>query len=255
MTAPGRSPRAAMVAAFALLVVGCSGSPTAVEDRGIPDPAPPASAQEDFPDMDSTGDMVLIGASYAGGWDLSAAGTLRVVNRGVDGEQSWQMLDRFETDVISVSPRAVLIWGYINDVHRNDPAKIEQTVARVQESFRRMVDLAVENGIEPVVATEVTLVVPDDLRSRLLGLVGRIRGKESYRRFVNRNVMGLNDWLRAYAAERDVLLLDLHAVLSDENGARRPAFAKEDGSHIPEAGYRALTSYAKPILDLRFGKS
>ena len=54
--------------------------------------------------------IVVIGASYAGGWkpDRAIAGS-RMVNKGVDGQQSFEMLARFETDVLALKPDGVIL--------------------------------------------------------------------------------------------------------------------------------------------------
>lgn len=119
--------------------------------------------------------IVVIGASYAGGWDPGRpiAG-YRMVTRGVSGEQSSQILARFKTDALALKPDAVIIWGFINDVFRSDPARIDRTLARIRESLPAMVESARKAGVVPILATEVTV--------RGGSMVGRFRqadGKNS----------------------------------------------------------------------------
>jgi len=192
--------------------------------------------------------IVLLGASYARGWGLDSSDGLQVVNRGVDGEESWQMLARFDDDVTALQPRAVILWGYINDIHRSEPGKLEQTKDRARESFEEMVALARRNGIEPILATEVTIRGRDSWSESLAGFFAGLMGKESYQDQVNGHVRELNRWLRGYAEQEGLLLLDLEPVLSDESGTRKKEFAKEDGSHIPQAGYDALTAAFADLL-------
>ena len=59
-------------------------------------------------------------------------------------------------------------------------------------------------------------------------------------------------WLRGLAARERVLLLDFESVVADGAGERRREFAKDDGSHIPDAGYAALSAYASPVLAEHF---
>src|SRR5690606_11861352 len=73
--------------------------------------------------------LVILGASYAAGWTLRDVGGTPVINAGIAGEQSHEMLQRFSRDVAAVSPRAVVLWGFINDIYRADD--IEQSLARV----------------------------------------------------------------------------------------------------------------------------
>ena len=41
-----------------------------------------------------------------------------VINRGVAGQQSFELLARFDNDVVPERPRAVILWGFINDIFR-----------------------------------------------------------------------------------------------------------------------------------------
>jgi lysophospholipase L1-like esterase len=193
--------------------------------------------------------LVILGASYAGGWDVSDLAGMPIVNRGISGQQSGEMLDRFETDVIAARPTAVILWGFINDIFRTSRDGVEGTLARTRSNFSEMVALSKRHGIEPIIATEVTIRQRETWLEPIRSLLGSIRGKESYQDWVNRHVRSTNDWLRELAEREGVLLLDLEPVLADAAGRRLEAFATSDGSHITPAGYRAITDYARPILE------
>jgi len=195
------------------------------------------------------GATVIMGASYARGWNPGELGGRDCINKGVDGEQSHEVLARFERDVLALEPRSVIIWGYINDIHRSERAAIEQTKERARQSFIEMIDLAHANGIEPIVATEVTIRNMDTWKELIAAMIGRLLGKESYQDFVNSQVLELNGWLRQYAEQNGLLLLDLQPLLSDRYGRRKREYATEDGSHITPAGYEALTSHCREILE------
>jgi lysophospholipase L1-like esterase len=226
-----------------MLLAACGGDePAQVHDTAAP---PPVNEE----DMET---VVILGASYAAGWHPEAAGGVRFVNKGVGGEQSHEMLARFEEDVLQLRPRAVILWGYINDIHRSGSEGIEETKARARRSFEEMVGLAHANGIEPILATEVTLRGKNNLKDRLATVVGGLLGKQSYQDRVNGHVLELNGWLREYAAANGLLLLDLQPVLSDKNDRRRKEFAQEDGSHITATGYEALNSHFAEILERHF---
>lgn len=201
------------------------------------------------------GPVVILGASYAGGWSLESVGGRPVVNRGVSGEQSFEMLARFERDVLAARPRAVIIWGFINDLFRAGPGATAQTAKRVRESYRRMVAGARQHGVEPVLATELTARPPATWSETFAGWVGAMTGKQSYQDRINEDVIALNEWFVDFASDEGLLVLDLQAVLAEPGGRRRRQFAQPDGSHITPAGYAALTAYARPILEKRLAGS
>jgi len=189
--------------------------------------------------------VVLIGASYAQSWDIERIGELEVVNVGIDGQQSFELLERFQRDVIDRKPRMVVIWGYINDIHRNPKTEIAATMQRAKDSFVQMAELAQENGITPVLVTEVTIRPKDGWTETVMGWIGTLRGKSSYQDFVNQHVRELNVWLRSYAERKGLQLLDFEPLLADTDGQRREGLATADGSHINRAGYERLTSYTR----------
>jgi lysophospholipase L1-like esterase len=191
--------------------------------------------------IDKTG-VVVLGASYAGGWQVEQIGGLPVVNKGVGGQESHEMLARFADDVTAVSPRYVILWGFINDIFRTDLDRAEERLGRSREDYRQMVALAREAGIQPVLATEITMARPPGLVNTLRGW---LRGKPSYRERVNRHVISMNEWIREFGRSNAIPVLDFEAVFQDGDLWRRPAYATADGSHVTAEGYRALTVYVE----------
>ena len=193
------------------------------------------------------GPIVILGASYAAGWHPSAAG-LTFINRGVAGQQSFQLLERFEPDVVAAAPRAVIIWGFINDIFRAPPAGVGPSVARAKASFTEMVRVAKARGIEPILTTEITIRGPNTWAEMFGSWAGWMLGKRPYQDGINAAVRETNVWLRDTARREGMLILEFERVLAHENGERRRQFAAEDGSHISRAGYGALEAYAVPVL-------
>lgn len=192
--------------------------------------------------------LVIIGASYAGAWKIDELLGCGVVNKGIDGNQSFEMRERFDADVIAEKPEFVLIWGFINDIFRADPEKMDAALSRIRDSFEAMVANAKSHGIEPILATEVTIRERAGWDNKLMGLLGRIMGKTSYQAFINGHVMATNAWLREYASNQGLQLLDLEQVLASDDGSRKARFAQDDGSHLTAAAYQAMTAYARQEL-------
>lgn len=194
------------------------------------------------------GCLVLLGASYAGGWSEDSLGGWRVVNRGVGGDETSGMLARFDAEVSALDPDVVLIWGFINDIFRSPREELSAKLEDSRRNIQQLLDRARAADIRPVLATEITVRHERGLVSELMHLAGRLLGKESYQAFVNGNVSAMNEWLEGIARTEGILLLDLATVLSDDAGYRSRSSAKEDGSHISASGYDALTAYASVAL-------
>lgn len=192
--------------------------------------------------------LVVAGASYAGGWKQPDLPGYRVVNRGVSGEETHQVLARFDRDVIAARPAVVLIWGHINNIHRAPPDDIEGAKEKAKADYREMVRRARANGIQVILATEVTLSEAVGLTNRLVAFLNGLRGKRGYSAWVNENVRSVNAWLRTYAHEERLRVLDFEKVFDDGRGFRKLEYSSDDGTHISAAGYAALTSYAQAQL-------
>jgi lysophospholipase L1-like esterase len=198
--------------------------------------------------VSSTATLVLAGASYVGGWKEPALPGFKVINRGVGGDETHQVLARFDRDVTALKPDAVLIWGHINNVHRAPPGGIETAKEKAKADYRQMVERAKANGIRVILGTEVTVSEAVGLVNRLVAFINGLRGKQSYNAWVNQHVRDLNAWLRTYAREQGLPLWDFEKVFDDGQGFRKLEYSSEDGTHISPAGYAALTTYAQAQL-------
>jgi uncharacterized SAM-binding protein YcdF (DUF218 family)/lysophospholipase L1-like esterase len=231
-----------------LSVRAASTAPAGDAARAASGSAPSATMhiQPAFPE----GPVVILGASYAHGWNPGIAGR-RTVNKGLNGQQSWELRERFDRDVVAERPRAVVIWGFFNDIVRSARPKMDDTLDRVRQSVSGMVEAARTARIEPILATEVTMRHPDTWSDSIKATVGWLLGRQSYQEYINSYIVRTNQWLREYAVREGLLLLDLQPVVSDRDGRRQRAFAAPDGSHISPAGYDALTRYASPLIASR----
>lgn len=96
--------------------------------------------------------VVFMGDSITDNWIDSDAAlfTDGLVDRGIGGQTTPQMLVRFRADVIALKPRAVHIMAGTNDVAGNTGAA---TMATVQGNIASMADLARANGIKVILAS------------------------------------------------------------------------------------------------------
>jgi lysophospholipase L1-like esterase len=192
--------------------------------------------------------LTIIGASYAAGWEAPALPGYTVTNKGVGGEDSSQVRARFARDVVASKPDAVLIWGHINDIHRASADQVEEVKQRACENYRAMHAEASAAGIKVLLATEVTFSVGDGFLDGIMDGIARLRGRQNYKVMVNNHVKDVNAWLRTYAREQNLTLIDLERAVDSGNGSRRQEYDQEDGSHINAAGYSVLTRYASEQL-------
>jgi lysophospholipase L1-like esterase len=156
------------------------------------------------------------------------------INRGIPRQTAAQMLVRFRQDVVQLAPQLVVIQAGLNDIAGFAGPATEPTIA---DHFQSLVDLARANNIG-VVLTTVTPV--SDVGSNL-----------STRRPA-RKINALNRWLKEYAAEKKLPLVDLHAVLVQGREMKRELTS--DGLLPNEQGYALLAQVMTPVLQTELAR-
>ncbi len=142
-----------------------------------------------------------------------------VINQGINGNTTSDMLDRFNRAVIKKKPTHVIIMGGINDVIWRE------SFDRITLNIQTMAEKAQENGIKVILGTPTAVDDPEPER-----LLKRLR-----------------DWIKEYARENNLAVIDFAAAFFDSNGKIRLEYLLADGGHPTREGYRAL--YAQ--IDLK----
>lgn len=192
---------------------------------------------------------ILLGASYAAGWNPGTLDGCDLVNKGIGGNETGDMLERFDTDVLAEQPDKLILWGFINDIFRAGPDGMAAVKAEIPRRYVEMIEQARAGGIDVVLATEVTITNPSSFLELVGQFYGWVTGKESYQDQINHHVREVNEELRRLAADRGLLIFDLEQLLSDESGSRRSEYAVEDGSHLNAAAYQAITDAARQSFE------
>lgn len=151
------------------------------------------------------------------------------LNRGIARQSTAQMLLRFRQDVIALKPKVVVIMAGTNDIGGTAGPTTEAMSA---ENFMSMVELAKVNHIRVVLASLTP--VSDAFR------------KQTARRPVGK-ILGLNNWLKSYAAKEGLVYLDYYPALIEGR-----AFKKDltvDGFLPNHAGYAVMATLAEKAIE------
>lgn len=198
--------------------------------------------------------IVIIGASYAKGWNAPQLAGRPVINVGIGGQESHEVAARFEKDALTAQPAAVIVWGFINDITRSTPEALPARKEAIKKNLTQMVDAARRANVTPILATEVTLGSKGSFTDKAMAWLGKLLGKRSYANNINAHVQYVNNWVRQYAKSNGIVLLDIQPVLAEPDDMRKSEYTKEDGSHLTPAAYEALTKYAEPELTRAFSE-
>ena len=164
---------------------------------------------------------------------MRRTGTL-VYNRGISAECTDHLLARFDSSVLDMEPKNLVLLIDVNDlgqgvpedtIYSNIQTMIEKTQARCPQTN------IILQALYPI----------DENRPEFYDrfMVGSVRTNEMIR--------SLNARLRALAEEKGIQYVDLTDQLADGNGVLRAEYTM-DGIHPNAAGYEVVTASIEPLL-------
>jgi len=163
--------------------------------------------------------VVFMGDSITENWALADPSFFEhdIVNRGISGQTTAQMLVRFRADVVALHPKVVHILAGTNDVAGNTGPSRPQDL---QNNIMAMVEIARANGIRVVLGA-----IPPTASFNWQPNVDPVP-----------TIRALNVWLRDYAARQRIPYIDYYALLTGSAGELRPELGN-DGVHPNRVGY------------------
>ncbi|MEG6586460.1 GNAT family N-acetyltransferase [Dendrosporobacter sp. 1207_IL3150] len=166
------------------------------------------------------GDSITYGFPYSQdqSWFNIAAKEFRIeyYNKGINGDTTSGMLNRFAKEVILNNPSHVIIMGGTNDAYCCTKADC------VLSNIKEMVELALQHSIMPIIG----LPIPcnDSFEETLLS---------QYR-----------EKIREFAIINNVVYIDFHKEMADRTGSKLKPALHCDGIHPSVAGYRKMADTA-----------
>lgn len=168
--------------------------------------------------------VVFLGDQITELWGANFFPSQPFLNRGIVGQTSAQMLVRFQQDVVAMKPKVVVIQAGMNDL-------LVATQGVMADNVLSMMDIARANGIRVVLAS-VTPVC--DCYTKQTGL--RPQGK----------IIGLNGWIKDFAARSGAVYLDYYSVLADGRNFKKGLTG--DGLLPNDAGYGVMAPLAEKAI-------
>lgn len=173
---------------------------------------------------DSRRRIVFMGDSITEFWtdlaELDTASTV-VVNRGIRGQNSSQMLLRFEDDAIALQPALIVLLCGTNDLRSyvGDAASVGPSARlRIVRNVTAMADISLANEI-PI----------------CLGAIPPVNPAYPVHRDPA-SIVTINRLLADFATRRRLEFIDFHRLLVDDDGYLGDEFSA-DGVHPNAAGY------------------
>lgn len=138
---------------------------------------------------------------------------IKIINRGINGDLTSNMLSRFQRDVIELKPNYVIILGGTNDMGWRLP------IFEIFCNLKKMFKMALDNKIEPIVCTVPSILGWDE------GIPPRLK---------------LNQFLQHFCRENKILTVDLFTKTCDIETKRLRSNYSIDGLHLNALGYQMI---------------
>src|SRR5271166_5992651 len=179
--------------------------------------------------------VVFIGDSITDYWKLAdyfPGKPYVVINRGIDGQSTPQMLVRFRQDVIDLRPTVLVVLAGTNDVAGvTGPTRNED----IEANYASMAELARLHHIRVVFAS----LLPVNNYTE--------DAKESFAPRPRERILVLNTWLKDYCAKNGLVYLDYFSAMVDDKGMLKRELS-EEGLHPNAAGYKVMAPLAEKAI-------
>ena len=174
--------------------------------------------------------VVMMGDSITEGWSRfdPTLFTNDVINRGISGQTTPQMLVRFRADVLDLHPKVVHFLLATNDIAGNTGPT---TLKRIEDSVASMAELAH--------AEHVTVLLGSVLPASNYPWRPALKPIDS--------ITQLNAWLKNYAKANGFVYVDYYSAMQDGAYGMRKELTL-DGVHPNAAGYEVMRNVLLPIL-------
>lgn len=170
------------------------------------------------------GDSITFGFPYSpkDSWveAVRLATKIEIINKGVNGDTTGDMLKRFRKDVISENPSHVIILGGANDVS----AAVDKEI--VLDNLKTMCNLSTESKIIPIIG------LPTPINEQW----GEYR------------LSGYRGLMRGYAEEKGYIMIDFYSALLEKESGGIQAGLHEDGIHPSIEGYLTMAETAINLI-------
>lgn len=164
-------------------------------------------------------------------------GPKRILNRGVAGNTTYDVIRRVKRTANEITPEQVMIWVGTNDFMPFVPNNTEA------EIVKRIIQIAELNAtMYPDAQIMILSLLPINQSSHPKICHDWLAGKD------NDKLKRTNESLKEQCAQKSYLFLNLFDLLLDESGQLRIDCTVE-GLHINDAGYEIVFNALKPYLE------
>lgn len=156
---------------------------------------------------------------------------LQLVNRGVNGDTTGNMLSRFRSDVLELGATYVHLLGGAND------AWLGVNLPVYQRNLKKMVELSIQHDIVPLVGLPTPVCLNPGGAAGFFPAGTQLKTLQDW-------LDQCRDWLREYTRAHNVLLVDYYRPLCIPGTGDGDPVYFQDECHLNEHGYGVMAATA-----------
>ena len=176
--------------------------------------------------------IVLIGDSITEGWsnfDSDFFKRNNLINRGISGQTSPQMLIRFKQDAIHLDPRLIIINAGTNDIAANTgPSSPEMII----DNITSMAEISMKNSINVALST----ILP----------VEKYEWNENVKDAPSR-ISKINSVLKKYCDKNNLIFINYYSAMVNDRKGLKSVYGN-DGVHPTKEGYDMMAFILKNTI-------
>ncbi len=176
--------------------------------------------------------IVLVGDSITEGWTEFNPGFFQennMVNRGISGQTTPQMLIRLKQDAIHLNPKIIIINGGTNDIWGNTGPSTPEMII---DNLCSMAEIASKNNIQVVLSTILPVYQYPD-RDDIID--------------PPKTISFINSVLQDYCNKNSLAFLDYFSPMADEKKGLRSDYGS-DGVHPNKQGYSVMEQVVRETI-------
>lgn len=188
-------------------------------------------------------DYVFIGDSITQLWELSAYFNLPgkiIVNRGISGDVSEYVLKRYEADVIQLKPKYCVLMVGVNDAYTLEDNNWTGEKGESVESLTNRVINNLTDIVKLSIKCKQKLIFCSILPTNMV-FSSKCNERNEY-------ITKVNAAMKNVCKENDVIYVDYHSKLVDEDGLTIKEGLTLEGLHPHVYGYNIMAEELKRVL-------
>jgi lysophospholipase L1-like esterase len=191
------------------------------------------------PKQEAVPRVLLFGDSRAESWTSPELEGVEVLNRGIGGQTTAQLLGRMEADVLALEPDVVVLQAGVNDLKTMAffPGRADSILIDCKTNLREVVRICRESGAQVVITT----IFP-------VGNIEVVREQLFWSDAVEAGILSVNaDLNRLAQSDSSLWLFDTRPLLAEEGNKVLSRWQK-NFLHLNIYGYQQLNQSLEPLL-------